>query len=256
MTNNKINVGIIGCGVIGGVMKRWLEEHNSNCNVLCYDPPKNMNDDLSIADVVFISIHIPTEENHTQDLSLLKELILKCPNVPIYIRTTLLPGTCDVLSKELNKEVHFMPEFLTERTAYNDFCKQSMIYTGNEELMKSIFVNKEYMMSTNLEAEIIKYSHNVFGAVKVTYFNGIYELAKKMNCDFETIRKGTLLSGYINAPHTMVPGPDGKTGYGGKCFPKDVAAFNKYMEQTNIGQMLKEVEKANEQYRKELVSVN
>ena len=62
MTNNKINVGIIGCGVIGGVMKRWLEEHNSNCNVLCYDPPKNMNDDLSIADVVFISIHIPTEE--------------------------------------------------------------------------------------------------------------------------------------------------------------------------------------------------
>ena len=64
-----------------------------------------MYDDLSMADVVFISIHIPTENNHTQDLALLKELILKSPNVPIYIRTTLLPGTCDALSKELNKEV-------------------------------------------------------------------------------------------------------------------------------------------------------
>ena len=245
----RFNVGIIGCGVIGGVMKRWLEEHNPNCHILCYDPPKNMNDDLANADIVFISIHIPTEENHTQNLSLLKELISKCPNIPIYIRTTLLPGTCDYLSEETGKEIHFMPEFLTERTAYEDFCNQPMIYTGNENLMKSIFVGKEYMMASNLEAEITKYAHNVFGAVKVTYFNGIYELAQKLGCNFEIIKKGVLLSGYINEPHTMVPGPDGKAGYGGKCFPKDVAAFSKYMEMTNIGNLLKEVEVVNKKYR-------
>ena len=38
---------------------------------------------------------------------------------------------------------------------------------------------------------------------------------------------GVLLSGYINDTHTYVPGPDGKFGYGGKCFPKDVNAFAK-----------------------------
>ena len=174
-----INIGIIGCGVIGGVMKKWLESHNPECNILVSDPPKGYNDDLSKTDIIFISIHIPTEDNHTQDLTLLKSLIKNCPNVPIFIRTTLLPGTCDRLSQELNKEVYFLPEFLTERTAYEDFCHQSMIYTGCEGLMKRIFVGKKYITMNNLEAEITKYSHNVFGALKVTYFNGIYELAQQ-----------------------------------------------------------------------------
>ena len=195
-----INVGIIGCGVIGGIMKKWLENHNPECKILVLDPPKGMNDDLSIADIIFISIHIPTEENRTQDLSLLKNILKACPNVPIFIRTTLLPGTCDKLSEEFGRKIYFMPEFLTERTAYEDFCIQSMIYTGCENLMKRIFIGKHYITMSNLEAEIAKYAHNVFGAIKVTYFNGIYELAKQYNCDFENIRKGALLSGYINEP--------------------------------------------------------
>lgn len=244
-----INVGIVGCGVIGSVMKKWIQNYNPDCKILVSDPPKGMNDDLSIADVIFISIHIPTEEDHTQDLTLLKSLIKNLPDVPIFIRTTLLPGTCDQLSEEYNKKIYFMPEFLTERTAYDDFCLQSMIYTGCESLMKKIFVGKHYITMSNLEAEITKYSHNVFGAVKVTYFNGIYELAKQYNCDFEKIRKGTLLSGYINEPHTFVPGPDGKTGYGGKCFPKDVAAFSKFVQTAEFGKMLDLIELINKKYR-------
>lgn len=70
-----INIGIIGCGVIGGVMKKWILNHNHGCNILVSDPPKGINDDLSKADIIFISIHIPIEENHTQDLTLLKTLI-------------------------------------------------------------------------------------------------------------------------------------------------------------------------------------
>ncbi|MBR6611709.1 MAG: hypothetical protein IKK93_05620 [Campylobacter sp.] len=244
-----INVGIIGCGVIGGIMKKWLENHNPECKILVLDPPKGMNDDLSIADIIFISIHIPTEENRTQDLSLLKNILKACPNVPIFIRTTLLPGTCDKLSEEFGRKIYFMPEFLTERTAYEDFCIQSMIYTGCENLMKRIFIGKHYITMSNLEAEIAKYAHNVFGAIKVTYFNGIYELAKQHNCDFENIRKGALLSGYINEPHTMVPGPDGKTGYGGKCFPKDVLAFSDFCQTTKIGKLLDDIENINKEYR-------
>lgn len=244
-----VNIGIIGCGVIGGVMKKWLENHNPECNILISDPPKGLNDDISKADIIFISIHIPTENNNTQDLTLLKTLIKNSPNVPIFIRTTLLPGTCDKLSKEFDKEIFFMPEFLTERTAYDDFCNQAMIYTGHEELLSEIFKNKTYITMNNLEAEITKYAHNVFGAVKVTYFNGIYELAKKYGCDFEKIRKGTLLSGYINEPHTMVPGPDGKFGYGGKCFPKDIKAFKEFSKNEKLFSLLNVVEEINDAIR-------
>ena len=245
-----IKVGIVGCGVIGGVMKKWLEENNPDCSFLISDPPKGYNDDLSQADIIFISLHIPTEEDGTQDLTLLKSIIKNLQNKPIFIRTTMLHGTCDKLSEEFNKKVYFLPEFLTVRTAYEDFCRQPMIFSGETELLKSIFKGKPFIEMNNLEAEITKYSHNVFGAVKVTYFNGIYELCQKYGCDYENVKSGTLISGYINEPHTAVPGPDGKFGYGGKCFPKDVNAFTEFVKGSKLYDMLAVVKKSNEEYRK------
>lgn len=168
-------------------------------------PFKGYNDDVSKADVIFISVHIPTEKNGTQNLKLLKEIINNLPEQkPIFVRTTILPGTTDWLCRETKRQVHFMPEFLTERTAYADFCEQPMVFTAETELLRQIFVGKKYIEMTSLEAEIAKYAHNVFGALKVTYFNGIYALCQKMGANYPKVQQGVLLSGYINAQHTMV----------------------------------------------------
>lgn len=51
--DEKIKVGIIGCGFVGGALKTWLEEHNPKCEVLVSDPPKGYNDDLSHVDIAF-----------------------------------------------------------------------------------------------------------------------------------------------------------------------------------------------------------
>ena len=245
----KINVAVVGCGIIGGALITWCEEHNSNVKILKIDPYKGYNDDINEADVIFISIHIPTEIDGTQDLTSLEEIILKAPRVPIFIRTTLLPGTCSMLSKKYNKDVNFMPEFLTERTAVHDFDRQPMIFSNHEELLKKIFVGKEYACMTTLEAEITKYAHNVFGALKVTYFNGINELCNKLGANYNVVQQGCLLSGYINKPHTDVPGPDGKFGYGGKCFPKDVNAFLEFTEGTKLQKIIALLPQMNEFYR-------
>jgi UDPglucose 6-dehydrogenase len=246
---NNITIGIVGCGFIGGALKRWINEHNSSVKVLVSDPPKGMNDDMSLADIIFISIHIPTEEDGTQDLTNLKNIISQLPDKPIFIRTTILPGTSDKLSIEYNKKIYFFPEFLTERTAYQDFCSQPMIFTGEIELLKKIFIGRKYIEMTSIEAEITKYAHNVFGALKVTYFNGIFDLCEKMNANYRKIQEGVLLSGYINFPHTQVPGPDGKFGYGGKCFPKDVNALTKMCENDPISELLKVLRPLNIKFR-------
>lgn len=247
-----IKVGIIGCGFVGGALKKWLEEHNTNVSVLVSDPYKGYNDDVTKADVVFISIHIPTEIDGTQDLTLLKELITPISKeTPIFIRSTVLPHTCDNLSKELDKRVYFMPEFLTERTAYQDFCSQPMVFTAEEEMLAKIFVGKKYITMSSLEAEITKYAHNDFGAVKVTYFNAVYNLCKKLNCDYQKVQNGILLSGYINDMHTYVPGPDGKLGYGGKCFPKDVKALASALKGHYISEILSLTDRLNELFRQE-----
>ena len=248
---NRVNIGIVGCGFIGGALKRWVEEHNPEVRIFVSDPPKGMNDDLSNVDVVFFSIHVPTENDGTQDLSLTKDLIRKLPDVPVFVRTTILPGTSEMLSNETGHRVYFMPEFLTERTAYEDFCAQPMVFTAEEELLSKIFKGKRYVSMTSLEAELTKYAHNVFGALKVTYFNGIYEICKKLEANYKNVQQGILLSGYINPPHTQVPGPDGKFGYGGKCFPKDVNAFAEHFKNMPIASLLKTLKPLNIHYRGE-----
>ena len=244
-----INVGIIGCGFVGGALKAWLDANNRDCHLCISDPPKGYNDDLSRIDIAFVQIHVPTEEDGTQDLTLMKKLIRALPDVPVFVRTTILPGTSDLLTRETGRRVRFMPEFLSERTYLEDFCKQPMVFTGEIELLCRIFKGKTFTTMTPLEAEITKYCHNVFGAYKVTYFNAVYDYCQRMGADWTRVHAGMLLSGYINDTHTLVPGPDGRFGYGGKCFPKDVNAFAKLTQGLPIGKLLAPLHDLNVMFR-------
>ena len=62
---------------------------------------------------------------------LMKELITKLPDVPVFVRTTILPGTSDRLSNETGHQVHYMPEFLTERTHIEDFKKLTLMLAAS-----------------------------------------------------------------------------------------------------------------------------
>ena len=244
-----ITVGIIGCGFIGSALKTRLEENNKDVKILVSDPPKGMNDDLSSADVYFLQIHVPTEDDGSQDLTLMKKLISDLPDKPVFVRTTILPGTSDRLTRETGHKVYFMPEFLTERTHVEDFRRQPMVFTGEVDLLSRIFKGKKFLRMSPLEAEITKYAHNVFGAYKVTYFNAVYDYCRRMGVDWANVHAGMLLSGYINDMHTFVPGPDGKFGYGGKCFPKDVNAFTVMTKGTPLGTLLKPLHELNVGFR-------
>ena len=74
-------------------------------------------------------------------------------------------------------------------------------------------------------------------------------LAGNFSRDWARVHAGMLLSGYINDTHTFVPGPDGKFGYGGKCFPKDVNAFAKLTEGTPLGTLLAPLHELNVKFR-------
>ena len=80
-----IKVGIIGCGFVGGALKNWLENNNPECKLFISDPPKGYNDDLSDIDIAFLQIHVPTEEDGSQDLTLMKQLIKNLPDVPVFV---------------------------------------------------------------------------------------------------------------------------------------------------------------------------
>ena len=58
-----INVGIIGCGFVGGALKDWLEHNNPECKLFISDPAKGYHDDMKDIDIAFLQIHMPTAVN-------------------------------------------------------------------------------------------------------------------------------------------------------------------------------------------------
>lgn len=238
-------VGIIGVGVVGGALKKWFEE-NTTHHVRSRDIGRGLDESFDEADAIFICIPVPPAVGG-QDTTGLASAIESAKKYTqnIYIRSTVLPGTCDKYG------VTSFPEFLTERRANDDMTKLPLL-VGNcdREQFQRLFPGKEVTFLSNVEAEIAKYAHNCFGAMKVTYFNFIYQLSKNLGADYENVRNATLMTGYINKEHTQVPGPDGKFGYGGKCFPENMLSLRKFLHKDTLERgLLGHLEIMNQAYR-------
>ena len=74
-------------------------------------------------------------------------------------------------------------------------------------------------------AEMIKYFTNCFLATKVTFANQMYQICLDNNLDYDKVTELALFDDRIGKSHLAVPGPDGDLGFGGHCFPKDLAAM-------------------------------
>ena len=85
----------------------------------------------------------------------------------------------------------------------------------------------EIIVINSKEAEMTKYTTNLFLATKVSFFNDIYTLCEHLNIKYDAVIEATMYDSRIGRSHYMVPGPDGDRGYGGHCFPKDVQAILK-----------------------------
>jgi len=221
-----LQLGLIGVGIVGGALQKWLSNHTQH-KLKIFDPNKNFTDSLDTCDATFISVPVPTNQDGSQNHDILENAVSRARGVK-FIRSTVLPGTND------NFGTYSCPEFLTERTAYEDTCKMDVLCgLDDHEFMSTIFHNKTINLMKNIECEIAKYAHNAMGAIKVNFFNLIFDICQKEKANYESVLSGVLMSGYINKMHTLTPGPDGSFGFGGACLPKDLKAFNyKYPRMT------------------------
>ncbi len=132
---------------------------------------------------------------------------------------------------------------MTERSAKLDFINQARIILGGKsentskvsELYRWRFGQSIPIIETTFEtAELIKYMNNCFFASKVSFLNEMKLIADKCDADWDTAVEGFVLDGRIGHSHLNVPGPDGKFGFGGSCFPKDIQAMIQYGNSLNI----------------------
>jgi nucleotide sugar dehydrogenase len=241
----KFKVGVIGNGFVGEAIS-FAFSSISDLYVYDIDPLKCINDLESVhnCDFVFICVPTPMFEDGSQDLSYVESAFENASRKPVYIlKSTVLPGTTDRLSKKyLNFKIIFSPEFLTERTAKLDILTQSRIILGGElslmekakTLFNQRFKTKNIIQTDSKTAELTKYMNNTFFATKVSIMNEFKLLCDKIGANWEDALKGFISDGRIGDSHLNVPGHDGKLGYGGTCFPKDVNAFLSFSKKHDI----------------------
>jgi UDPglucose 6-dehydrogenase len=241
----KFKVGVIGNGFVGEAIS-FAFSPVADLYVYDTDPLKSLDDLESVhsCDFVFICVPTPMFQDGSQDLSYVEDVFEKATSKPVYIlKSTVLPGTTEGLSKKYsNFKIIFSPEFLTERTAKLDMLTQSRIILGGElsltEKAKTLFNErfkiKNIIQTDSKTAELTKYMNNTFFATKVSIMNEFKLLCDKIGANWEDALRGFVSDGRIGDSHLNVPGHDGKLGYGGTCFPKDVNALLSFSKKYDV----------------------
>jgi UDPglucose 6-dehydrogenase len=186
---------------------------------------------------------VPTPSNKDGSINL--DVLFNCiesidqtiedSNPIVLIRSTIVPGTTANLASKFPKlNFVFNPEFLTERSATFDFISQTRYVLGGDfkntekvaALYKDRFGDGISLVKTDFNtAELIKYMCNTFFATKVSFLNEMKMICDHVEGDWDKAVEGFVRDGRVGHSHVNVPGHDGKLGFGGSCFPKDIQAL-------------------------------
>lgn len=216
-------------------------------------------------EVLFICVNTPPKDNGEADLSYienvsrsiaenLKEyrLIVEKSTVPVQTGEWIHKTIKSIQPKESLFDVASNPEFLREGTAIHDFLHPDRIILGVSSARASKLLKKLYesveapMLVTDIKsAELIKHASNSFLATKIAFINVVARVCDAAGADVEKVAEGMGLDPRIGSSFLKAG-----IGFGGFCFPKDLAAFERMAEKLGVHfGILKEVLSSNEEQK-------
>lgn len=244
----KMKIGIVGNGFVGRATA-LLCDHTE---LIIYDvnpelcvPQKTTIHNLMDCDFIFVCVPTPENEDGSCNTKMVESVISKIQflnyNGFLVIRSTVPVGFCEQWN------CYFMPEFLTEKNYVED-VKNNKLWifgckshdTSFQQLAIQFISSSDFITSHNVcfistqEAEMVKYFKNCFLATKVSFCNEMYQFCKQKHVDYNQIKNIACLDDRIGFSHTNVPGHDGKFGFGGTCFPKDMNSVISQMDHSII----------------------
>lgn len=213
--------------------------------------------DWTVVDVVMICVPTPTVNDQIvldYVASAADEIgrgLAKTSNfVTVVVRSTVPPSTTEklvlpVLEEASEKKagvdfgVAMNPEFLRQANAEQDFLRPWITVLGCSDLrttgvLRDVYAPFGAMIAfcTPTEAEIIKYTSNVYNAVKISYFNEIYSVCQKLGVDGHLV--GAIAARTAESMWNPLYGTKGGVPYGGACLPKDTAAYVEFARALGI----------------------
>ena len=225
-------IGIVGVGVVGSAMLR-LFGHRA----IAYDIGPNSvrnREAINACDVAFVCVPTPAKADGGCDISCVEEVVAWLASPLIVLRSTVPPGTTDRLRSRHDKRIVFQPEYLGETPAhpFADLANRDFIVLGGPiedttaaaDLYKDVYnATLRFHFCDARTAELAKYMENAFFALKVTFVNEFYDIARACGVDFNLLREIWLADARIGRDHTFVY--PNMRGFAGKCLPKDLSAI-------------------------------
>ncbi|MEO0601209.1 MAG: UDP-glucose/GDP-mannose dehydrogenase family protein [Myxococcota bacterium] len=220
------------------------------------DATTSLDEGIAGADAVFIAVGTPSRPDGTADLDGVEAVlagIAEAARDPLFVvlKSTVPPGTNDRLTQRLEErgvrgiELVSNPEFLKQGDAVRDFMSPERVIVGVRseraaELMRAIYSpflvrSKRIHVMDPTSAELTKYAANAMLASRVSFMNDIARLCEALGADVESVRVGMGSDKRIG-PRFLYP----SLGYGGSCFPKDVAALSAIGRSVGVPQSLAE----------------
>lgn len=240
--NKNKKVGFIGQGYIGKNYADDFEKRGYEVVRYALEEPYITNKEkIQECDVVFIAVPTPTTPEGFDDRIIREAISLVGIGKIAVIKSTIIPGTTESIQKAHGDIVVLnSPEFLSEVTAAHDAANPAQNIIGIPEDTDKHREAAEFVLSIlpkspsslickSTESELFKYAHNLSGYTQIVLFNIIYDLAKKLDCDWEPIQKAVEADPLISNRYARPVHKSGR-GAGGHCFIKDFAAFTDLYE--------------------------
>lgn len=256
-----MKIGIVGLGFVGSAVAYAHRKHE----LIIRDPKLGVESasiqEILICEAVYVCVPTPMHDDSSCNTAYVESALqeLESYKGTIICKSTVPPTSYARLAEQYSNIVH-SPEFLTAANAVDDYVNAKWVLVGGNELWveRAVEIIKssdvaavEYVKTDIKTAALFKYLANCFLATKVTLLNDFYRLANSLDVDWTTIKELGLQDPRLGTSHWDVPGPDGKFGFGGGCFPKDLSAIIKEAEQTGIEmRVLDSVRAINSIYRK------
>ena len=202
-------------------------------------------------EAVIICVSTPERPDGSCEMQNVYEVIESSPDVPILIKSTIsLEGWQMLKDTFPNRMLNFSPEFLRAATAVDDLSTADYMLIGGNSIN---FWNKVFDVAIEIcdvEALVLaKYARNSFLALKVAFFNQMYDLCEALGVDYEAVKHYTAMDNRIGDSHMSITA---ERGFGGHCFPKDINALIKTGQRDDVDlSILKEAVEYNKRIRKD-----
>ena len=236
-----MRIGIVGIGTVGSAVRFGLEKKRGH-DVAVHDikmPETSLEQVYDASDMIFICVGTPQSPDGSCDTSAVEQVCASIDTMArdrgetkdVVVKSTVIPGTVARIEKACpSLRLAMNPEFLLERAALQNFCDQDVCVVGtdHDDLYARIVeahgnLAREYVRTTPVNAETVKYFLNVFNSTRIIFANLFYEVCGKVGADYDevkglAVKRDNMIDSYLDCNKNL-------RGFGGACLPKDTEAL-------------------------------